>query len=63
VLLGLSRLHRGFRKERLGSLREPALTYRIECIYVNVGGLSQDAKVNRPPMPYSEVGGSIVVGG
>jgi hypothetical protein len=30
---------------------------------MNVGGLSQDAKVNRPPMPHSGVGGVIVVGG
>ena len=48
-----------------GSGRLVTSTYVVafEYIHVNVGDLSQDVKVNRPPMPDSGVGAIIVVGG
>ena len=50
-------------KSGIGRLVTSTYVVASEYIHVNVGDLSQDAKVNHPPMPDPGVGGFIVVGG
>jgi hypothetical protein len=49
-------------KSGIGCIGNQCLNYHSECIHMNVGELAWDVKVNRPPMPISEVGGVIVLG-
>jgi hypothetical protein len=48
-------------KSGIGRLVTSTYVVASEYIQVNVGDLSQDVKVNRPPTPYSGVGAIIVV--
>ena len=50
-------------KSGVGRLVTSTYVVAFEDIHTNVGDLSQDAKVNCPPMPASGVGAIIVVGG
>ena len=50
-------------KSGIGRLVTSTYVAASEYIHMNVGDLSQDAKVNRPPMPASGVGAIVVVGG
>jgi hypothetical protein len=50
-------------KSGIGRLVTSTYVVAFEYIHTNVGDLSQDAKVNRPPMPASGVGAIIVVRG
>jgi hypothetical protein len=50
-------------KSGIGRLVTSTYVVAFEYIHTNVGDLSQDVKVNRPPMPDSGVGAIIVVGG
>ena len=49
-------------KSGIGRLVTSTYVVAFEYIHTNVGDLSQDAKVNRPPMPASGVGAIVVVG-
>ena len=50
-------------KNGIGRLVTSTYVVALEYIQTNVGDLSQDVKVNRPPMPASGVGAIIVVRG
>jgi hypothetical protein len=50
-------------KSGIGRLVTSTYVAAFEYIHMNVGDLSQDVKVNRPPRPASGVGAIVVVGG
>jgi hypothetical protein len=53
----------GYRQARDGLFDNRHLPDLAECIFVNVGGSQEEAKMGSPSMPRGSVGGVIVVSG